>query len=255
MLQNNVKDIFLTDDIFPLGKFETIPVKPIRNAEAESYPNVTILKENVEYEILLEEAYKHIECVGNNYVKPRLSHINKEIDENTLRTVLSDVGFCIGTYQSFSLRKQGTNILEDWVSKGTRQFFNSLPVNVFRQQYAVAYPRWSTKLHRDHKNFKMHGFRAMVPLNSDVYMGFEDDNKNNLVYKLSIGNMYFVNIAKMHRGFNESTTDSRINLIMQMDSDSMVLNGKELKPLDQSEVALLPNYARDYDVWEFGYEL
>lgn len=251
----DIKEIFLNNDIFPLGEFETLPITPIKSGLPDDYPDVSLLKTDIKVEELIKESHIHIEKIGFTYVKGRLKHLNSAIDENTLRSVLGDVGFYKGSYQSFSLRKLGTNELEDWIEYHTKQFFADLPVNTFRQQYAVAYPGWNTKLHRDHKDFLTHGFRAMVPLDKNVYMGYEDKDKNNIVYKLEPGNMYFVNIAKMHRGFNESTTDSRINLIMQMDSDSMVLNGKELKPLDQSEVALLPNYARDYDVWEFGYEL
>jgi len=250
--EQEIKSIFLTDDILPLGKFETIPVNCISDGLAESYPNVSLIYNNVDYESLLKEAYTHIKIVGFNYVKPRLSAINKDIDENILRGVLGHVGFSKGTYQSYSLRKVGTNELEDWVLSSTRNFFKSLPVNTFRQQYAVAAPGWNTKLHRDHSNFKIHGFRAMVPLSADVYMGYEDAQGNNVVYKLTRGNMYYVNIAKMHRGFNDSTVNERINLIMQMDSDKLV--GKtELLPLTSLEN--LPPYASEYGVWEFGYEL
>lgn len=250
--EREIKNIFLTDDILPLGQFETIPVTCTIDGESESYPNVSLIYTNIDYKSLLDESYEHIKIVGFNYVKPRLSAINKEIDENTLRNVLSHVGFCKGSYQSYSLRKVGTNELEDWVLPNTRKFFNSLPVNTFRQQYAVAALGWNTRLHRDHKDFKTHGFRAMVPLSADVYMGYEDSNGNNIVYKLLRGNMYFVNIAKMHRGFNESTSTDRINLIMQMDSD-ILIDQKEILPLSNLED--LPDYASKYEIWEFGYEL
>lgn len=249
----SLKNKFLEDDIFPLGKFETLKVKPVLDGKPESYPNVSFLG-NVDYKKLLEECDYHLEQIGNNYVKPRLNEISIEPEE--LYNTLSDVGFYKGSYQSFSLRKLGTSELEDWILPNTQKFFKDLPFKTFRQQYAIAYPGWNTKLHRDHSNFLTHGFRAMVPLSADVYMGYEDDQGNVLVYKLKRGGMYFVNISKMHRGFNESETSDRINLIMQMDTDKIIVEqGIELKPLDLKDMRELPDYSINYDVWEFGYEL
>lgn len=254
LYNNEIKSIFLADDILPLGKFETIPVLPILDGNAESYPNVSIISETIDTDTLLQEAYTHMRIIGFNYVKPRLQYINPAVTEEILRETLADVGFYKGSYQSYSLRKVGTNELEDWVLPKTRNFFKLLPFNTFRQQYAVAAPKWNTKLHRDHANFKLHGFRVMVPLNADVFMGYEINNKN-IIYRLKKGGMYFVNIAKMHRGFNESETTERINLIMQIDTDSIIINSKELDPLTDTEIAGLPEYARQYNTWKFGYEL
>ena len=248
----NLKKLFLKDDILPLGNFETLPVNAILDGMATSYPDVTFIK-HVEYEDMLKESIQHISIVGNNYVKPRLSEISVSPDD--LTETLTEVGFYKGSYQSYSLRKIGTAELEDWVLPKTKDFFNTLPVKTFRQQYAVAFPGWNTQLHRDHGDFLTHGFRAMVPLSSDVYMGYEDDNGNPLVYRLKRGGMYFVNIAKMHRGFNESESTDRINLIMQMCSDELVVNSTALKPLSIGEVLELPEYAINYDIWRFGYEL
>lgn len=252
---SEIKKILLQDDIFPLGKFETVPVTHINDGMAESYPYVTLIKNNIDYESLLLEAEEHIKIVGFNYVKPRLSSLNSNINENSLRNVLEHVGFVKNSYQSFSLRKIGTNELEDWVMPKTKLFFNSLNVGTFRQQYAVAYPGWHTKLHRDHANFKIHGFRAMIPLSADVYMGYEDNSGNNLIYKLKRGGMYFVNIARMHRGFNESETKNRINLIFQMNSDKLIIDSKLIENLNETEIAFLPRYATHYEKWKFGYEL
>lgn len=248
----SLKSIFLNDDILPLGKFETLPVSSILDGSASAYPDVTFIK-HVEYEDMLKESIEHISIIGNNYVKPRLSHVS--VSPEDLMQTLAEVGFFKGSYQSYSLRKIGTADLEDWVLPKTREFFDTLPVKTFRQQYAVAFPGWNTQLHRDHGDFLTHGFRAMVPLSSDVYMGYEDDNGNSLVYRLKRGGMYFVNIAKMHRGFNESESVDRINLIMQMCSDELVINSEPLKPLDLEELSVLPKYATDYGIWKFGYEL
>lgn len=248
----SLKKLFLKNDILPLGKFETLAVNTILDGKPNSYPNVTFIKK-VCIKELLSEAVKHIEIVGDNYVKPRLEHISVSVED--LMDTLTGVGFYKGSYQSYSLRKIGTAELEDWVLPRTKEFFESLSVKTFRQQYAVAFPKWNTQLHRDHEDFLTHGFRAMVPLSGDVYMGYEDNDGNALFYRLERGGMYFVNIAKMHRGFNESETKDRINLIMQMDSDKLVVNSTEILPLPYKELAQLPHYAIDYDVWKFGYEL
>ncbi len=250
-----IKQILLEDDIFPLGKYETIPVSCVRDGSAESYPYVALLQRNVNYEELLVESLTHMGYVGFNYVKPRLGSLNPNITENELREVLEHVGFYKGSYQSFSLRQVGTNELERWVLPKTREFFNNLAVNTFRQQYAVAYPGWNVRLHRDHANFNTHGFRAMVPLSADVFMAYEDELGNNLVFRLKRGGMYFVNIAKMHRGFNESTETERINLIFQMDSDKLILNSERLQPIGKDELSKLPSYAVNYETWKFGHEL
>lgn len=252
LTEEEIKQIFLEDDILPLGKFETIPVTHTLDGLAESYPNVTLIRDDIDYLPMLEESYKHMERIGFNYVQPRLNAINKLVDEKVLRDVLGHVGFFKGSYQSYSLRKLGTNELEDWVLPNTRKFFDTLSVKTFRQQYAVAAPGWNTRLHRDHSNFRTHGFRAMVPLSADVYMAYEDEFGNSIVYKLKRGGMYFVNIAKMHRGFNESLTTDRINLIMQMENDSLV-SDLEIEPLN--DLTGLPEYACNYSKWRFGDEL
>lgn len=251
----NLKELFLKEDIFPLGKFETLPVTSIYGGEADNYPNVVKLSGNVDFKKLLQEAYDHMQITGATYVKDRMNYLPTNIDEQALRSVLGDVGFVKGSYQSFSLRKLGTADLEDWVGPATRDLIDNLGVKTFRQQYAVAYGGWNVKLHRDHANFLTHGFRIMVPISSHVYMGYEDSQGNPLIYRLELGGTYFVNIAKMHRGFNESLTDSRINLIMQMDSDILLENKQPMDPLSSDEISKLPDYASSYDIWEFGREL
>lgn len=246
----NLKKSFLKDDIFPLGKFETLPVQARLDGKPNSYPNVTFIKD-IDYKPLLEESKYHIEKAGTKYVGPRIGHIS--VSEDDLRSTLSSVGFTRESYQSYSIRKLGTSELEDWVLENTRSFFNSLPMGTFRQQYAVAFPGWNTKLHRDHEDFLTHGFRAMVPLSADVYMAYEDDYGNPLIYRLERGGMYFVNIAKMHRGFNESETTNRVNLILQMQTDELVIDSTELNPL--RDISYLPHYCLEYDIWDFGYEL
>jgi len=252
---NSLKKIFLQEDILPLGKFESLPVSSIFGGRDVDYPNVIKLRDDIDFNTLYTESLHHINLIGASYVKDRMEYLPKNINEETLRSVLGGVGFYKGSYQSFSLRKLGTSELEDWIEPCTRQLIETLGVNTFRQQYAVAYGGWNTKLHRDHENFLTHGFRLMVPLSSDVYMGYEDEFGNPLIYRLDRGGMYFVNIAKMHRGFNESLSDDRINLIMQMDSDILLKDKEKMTPLSNKEISKLPTYALNYDIWDFGYEL
>lgn len=253
--RNSLKKIFLQEDILPLGKFESLPVSSIFGGRDVDYPNVIKLRDDIDFNTLYTESLHHINLIGASYVKDRMEYLPKGINEETLRSVLGGVGFYTGSYQSFSLRKLGTSELEDWIEPCTRRLIETLGVNTFRQQYAVAYGGWNTKLHRDHENFLTHGFRLMVPLSSDVYMGYEDEFGNPLIYRLDRGGMYFVNIAKMHRGFNESLSDDRINLIMQMDSDIILKDKEKMTPLSNKEISKLPTYALDYDIWDFGYEL
>ena len=53
--EQEIKNIFLTDDILPLGQFETIPVTCTIDGKPESYPNVSLIYTNIDYKSLLDE--------------------------------------------------------------------------------------------------------------------------------------------------------------------------------------------------------
>lgn len=230
----DLKSILLDADIFPLGDFECVPVRTVRDGEALSYPEVAVLCPVNNIEDFLNEAMVTMTRVGKGYVKDRMPHLSPLLSMDQVRDVLSGVGFTKETYQSYSLRKLGTNTLEDFVCGRTRAFFESLPCDYFRMQYGVANKDWTTKFHIDHHNFKRHGFRAMVPLNIPAIMSFLVAGRER-IYELQPGYMYFVNIARYHRGFNPFH-QSRINLLLQLASDELMLRGEALSPLSARDV-------------------
>lgn len=227
------KDIFLDDDIFPIGSFETIPVECILDGEADSYPNVVRLKSIREFSALSSEAIENIQKIGKRYVKDRVQRLTPDLEVNTVRQVLTDVGFTKETYQSYSLRKLGSADLEDFITGETRKFFENLGPIYFRMQYAVAAPGWKTTFHIDHRNFNTHGLRAMIPLSAPTFLSYFE-NKHEVIYELKPGEMYFVNIAKLHKGFNP-TNEDRINLYFQMNTDKLVLQGETVKPMSDEQ--------------------
>lgn len=229
-MKKDVRDILLDDDIFPLGSFEATQVSSIKNGHPESYPNIVLLKTLSCLDQLRLEAVRHIEIIGKKYVKDRIGNLNPDLGIEGVKQVLTAVGFTKETYQSYSLRKLGTNQLEDFVLPITRKLFEDLNFSCFRMQYAVAAPGWRTRFHIDHRNFNTHGFRGMVPIDSPAYLSYLE-NKTEIVYELLPGNMYFVNIAKLHRGFNPQVTE-RTNLLFQMASDELVVQGTSLPPLN-----------------------
>jgi len=249
----SLKHKLLKNDIFPLGEYETLPVHTSKDGAEESYPRVVKIRDGIDSDSLLRESYVHRDIIGNCYVKDRVDHLVEGLNEVDLRYALEDVGFHKKKYQSFSLRQQGTAELECWVGSTTREYIESIGIDVFRQQYAVAYEGWNTKLHRDHKDFLTHGFRLMTPLSDDVWMGYEDDNGDPIIYRLEKGSSYFVNIARMHRGFNPYHTE-RVNLIMQMAGDKLILEGTKCDPLtiDQLSDYGLTDFLFEYDEWVFS---
>lgn len=230
-LRHELKNILMDEDIFPLGDFETVPVHCERDGEAASYPYVSVLREVNNHEALLTQALENMELIGKKCVGERLEYISKRLSPLQVREILSDVGFKKNSYQSYSLRDLGTNRLKEFIQGPTREFFDSLGFECFRQQYAVAEPAWNTQFHYDHAHFRRHGFRAMVPLNDTVIMSFLEEGRE-VVFELHPGFMYFVNIASMHRAFNPHS-QPRINLLFQMASDRMILAGRPHTPVNE----------------------
>ena len=106
----------------------------------------------------------------------------------------------------------------------TKSLLESFGVVLFRQQYVVAKKGWNTKLHIDHPNFKIHGYRLFIPIDP-AFVGFE-----NNIYLLKPGKCYFVNIARKHRGF--TFLEERVVIMAQMSSDKLIIEGKTLNPIN-----------------------
>ena len=245
MNQREIEEITLREDIVPMGRFEAIPVHHIRSAQAHDYPNVVVIKPLPQIEDLKRESVAHLATIGKKYLKERAGFLDPRISPDDHKRYLASLGFGKDQYQSFSLRKLGTNQLEDFVGPVTREFFETLGVPTFRQQHTMSSNGWKTKLHRDHEDFTIHGFRGMVPLNAPVYLGYVGPRGENLVYRLDPGHLYFANIAKYHRGF--AVQNERVAIMFQMASDQLVIapESHELEPL--TDLAGIPESMQPYE--------
>lgn len=225
------ESILAEQDILPIGRFEAIPVRCRTLGRAEDYPDVVRLQTVKSLEILLEEAVRVLKRFSDNrYVGDRIAYMDKRIPFRDWRNYLADMGFSPDVYETFPIRKLGSNELEDFVLPATKNFLSNLGVEVFRQQYAVSQSGWKTKYHSDHGDFKTHGFRGMLPLNEPAFMGYKDHRGQHLIYRLEPGQLHFVNIVKQHRGFTFS--GPRIALLFQMASDELLFqSGRALEPI------------------------
>jgi hypothetical protein len=238
--------IIAEQDLLPVGRFETIPVKIHGSGVSADYPNVCILRPVGNVDQLFQEAIKTAEVIGAGSLQNYHDHLDPRTSWDEVVGFLNHIGFIKGLYQHHSLRKPGTNELLDCVLPQTRKFFADLGEKVFRQQYAFANLGWKTKLHFDHDNCRLHGFRAMLPLGEPMYMGYEGERGENLIYRLNPGFLYFVNIGKWHRGF---CLGPRLSMIFQLASDESILSavkaGRVLAPL--SDLSTLPQDVIQYE--------
>ena len=250
--QVKISSILLEEDIFPLGNFETLKVRLIKGGLANQYPNVARIGEVQNFSKLDEAFLIAIEKRGKCFVKDRVPYLCSSISLKDIKKTLSEVGFTKESYQSYALRDLGTTNISDIVGGEAREFLSQFPVPFFRSQISIAQPGWKTLFHQDHKNFKIHGFRAMVPLNNSVYMSFLKRGRE-AVYELPPGGLYFVNIAKLHKGFNPKKEERRI-LMMQMASDELILRGKELDPIDEKLTVTMKEFLHPkiHELWDTG---
>ena len=209
-----------THDILPLGNFEAMPVTSMLPPYPNNYPEVVRLsiKANVDH---LRMDFLRFNKKGD-YFKSRVKYFKNSFRETV--KIFEDIGFHRETYQAYPLRKIGTNTLLSSIGKYTRFFLNSLEVILFRQQYVVAKKGWNTKLHIDHPNFKIHGYRLLIPIDP-AFIGFKQN-----IYYLKSGDCYFINIGRKHRGF--TFHKERVVIMAQMASDKLILSGEKIKPTD-----------------------
>ena len=206
-------------DILPLGEFETVPVTSLIPPYPCNFPEVSRLGIKTDVAKLREE-FEHFDKSGD-YFKSRAKYFKNPLKE-TIK-LFDWLGFSRETYKAFPLRVTGTNQLRDDVGPYTKNLLETFGVPLFRQQYVQSERGWHTKLHIDHPDFTIHGFRVFIPIDT-AYMGFE-----NTIYQLDPGDCYFVNIGKKHRGFSDSR---RVVIMCQMASDKIIRDAYPLKPID-----------------------
>ena len=207
------------NDILPLGDFETIPVTSLIPPYPDNFPEVARLGIPVDVDRLRQE-WSTWDKSGD-YFKSRAKYFKNPL-RDTIK-LFDDIGFSPVNYKAYPLRETGTNQLKPEVGAYTRQLLTDFGVDLFRQQYVLATAGWSTKLHIDHPDFTMHGFRVFIPID-DAYMGFQHN-----LYRLPAGDCYFVNIAKLHRGFSDA---DRVVIMCQMASDRLIRLATPLSPVD-----------------------
>lgn len=238
--------ILFEHDILGYGTHESIPVKLIKDGKPESYPLVSVLMDVKEDNtVLYQEAITNIQKqkeLNIKYIAERMKNLPEGVTPADMREVMTEVGFVLGKYQGWTLRNLGTTELSDIIGPVTKKLFNEFPTGHFRQQYAVAHTGWNIKYHLDHKDFTVHGFRCMIPLKEPVHIVFRK-NEENLLFKLTPGRAYFVNIASLHRAFHFEEED-RINLTFQMDRDDLIINGLELDPIGWESI---PELYREFN--------
>lgn len=213
-------------DILPLGDYETIPVTSLIPPYPEYFKEVVRLDIKTDVEKLKEDLDNFDLNSEGDYFFSRAKYFKQNIRE-TLK-MFKDMNFELGEkYSGYPIRKKGTNVLKENIGSYTKNLLENFGVSLFRQQYVLAKEGWNTKLHVDHPDFSIHGFRVFIPIDV-AYIGFEEN-----IYRLDPGDCYFVNIARKHRGLSDR---DRIVIMAQMASDKLIRMGQEMTPIDKTEL-------------------
>lgn len=211
-------------ELFPVGEFETLPVTVTKNIPFNQYPSVVEIFNIPEYKTLYKEYCefkKNTKLNPNRYIKERIRFL--KLDPKEWSKLFESYGFNSKEYETYSMRLLGTNLIKDDIGDYTKSIIKSLPVETFRQQYAVAHPGWKTKPHIDTDRLDLHGFRVMIPLNTTFNIGFDEG-----IYNLEPGVGYFINVSKMHYGINNQN-ETRVNIMLHLASDSIIDFSKKIK--------------------------
>lgn len=212
-------DFDYSQDILPLGEFESLPVTSLIPPYPENFPDVARLGIKTDVSKLRDE-YESFDKSGD-YFKSRARYFKNSIRDTIM--LFDQLGFSREKYKAFPLRITGTTTLKEDVGVYTKNLLENFGVPLFRQQYVLSSNGWSTKFHIDHPDFRMHGFRVFIPID-EAHMGFEGK-----IYRLEPGDCYFVNIAKKHRGFSDK---DRVVIMCQMASDKLIRMATPLNPID-----------------------
>lgn len=198
------------EGIFPLGDYdfkETTVTK-------QEYPDVVDLGISVDSDRLYQE---YLEMRKPNKDHYYLSMSKKFVtDPKKIMENFADLGFNQENYGGYGFQRAG---------EYTKSILDNLDVGIFRKHFTLAVPGWETKFHSDHGKFETHGFRLVIPMNTDAHIRYR-----NADYKLTRGSMYFWNIVHEHAGWNPTDQD-RVIIMAQMDSDKLINNGTIVKPI------------------------
>ena len=197
--------------VFPLGDYdfkETIVSK-------KEYPNVVNLGIGVDANKLYQEYLDMRKPSKDHYYLSMSKRF--VVDPEKIMKNFEDLGFNQENYGGYGFQRAGSY---------TKHILDNLPyTETFRKHFTLAVPGWETKFHSDHAKFETHGFRLVIPMNTDAYIKYKDGN-----YCLERGSIYFWNIVNEHAGWNP-TDDERVIIMAQMNSDYLVNRGKKLLPI------------------------
>ena len=154
----------LTNDIVPIGNFETIPVTITGNYL--TYPGVIKIGGPYDTALLFDEYNNTFRSLENNFLTA-LKDILIDATPKEVKEHLVKLGWEGNDYISYSLRHFGTNILKDEVQHNTKVTLESFG-DTFRQQYMCAAPKKRLKPHVDNINCEVHGFKIHIPINVTI---------------------------------------------------------------------------------------
>ena len=191
--------------IFPLGDYDFEET----TVSKEKYPNVVDLKIAVDADKLYQEFLDMRKPSKDHYYLSMSKRF--KIDPKAIMDNFEDLGFTQEKYGGYGFQRAG---------EYTKSVLDNLPVKTFRKHFTLAKAGWETKFHIDHAKFKTHGFRLVIPVNTDAYIKFRDG-----AYKLNRGSIYFWNIVHEHAGWNP-TNQERVIIMAQMNSDRLINEGR-----------------------------
>lgn len=196
--------------IFPLGDYDFEETTVTKS----EYPDVVDLGIEVDADRLYQEYLDMRKPSKDHYY---LSMSKKfKLDPTKIMENFADLGFNQENYGGYGFQRAG---------EYTKSVIDQLPLKTFRKHFTLAIPGWETKFHSDHAKFETHGFRLVIPMNTDAHIRYK-----NADYQLKRGSMYFWNIVKEHAGWNP-TQEERVIIMAQMNTDTLVNNGKEVLPI------------------------
>lgn len=212
-----IEKFTMTENILPMGEYETLPVTSKYGNTPEKYGCVVKLNiDPIDHEKIRHDMHTFKET-KKHYFQERLDIY--KVPPSVAANYLKYVGFSGETYDSTGLNITGTAELDPNIPKSILEAYSKVQSKLFRQNFVVAMNGWNTKWHRDHSTPLMHGFRLMIPIDP-VVMYFRTGK-----VELQPGHYYFVNNSLEHKGSLPDGYERRANLMAQMDSDIDILNG------------------------------